>query len=699
MKKSIFAFAALALAFSTATAQVDRSKAPKASAAPEIKIKDAETFKLDNGLTVVLVENHKRPTVSLQLNVDYVPFNEGAIAGNASIAGQLLSTGTTSRSKEQIDEALDFVGASFNTNSNGLFVSTLTKHQDAVLEIVSDVLLNPTFPQTELEKIKKQTLSGLKSNKADAGAISANVSRMLRYGKEHPYGEVESEESVSAITRESVQEFYNTYFRPNVSYLVIVGDVNRKQAEALSKKYFGAWAKAEVPVATLPEVETPEGTQVVFVPKEGAVQSVISITYPVNLKTGSEDAIKASVMNNVLGGGVFQGRLMQNLREDKGFTYGARSSLSSDKYVGYFAAGANVRNEVTDSSVTEFMYELNRLRDEPVAAEDLSLTLNSMNGAFARGLESSQSIARFALNTIKYNLPKDYYKNYLSKLSTVSPADIQEMAAKFILPDNAYIFVVGNLEVAESLKQFDADGEITFLNYKGEVEEPNTMKPAPADVTVEKIFNDYLFAFTQSSDMKTALKKMKKLKDVTIKGSADLGQAVLDINTYKKAPGKYAMAVLYGGAEVQKQKFNGVSGKSINMQTGAKDMDEDEIAEMKVQAQFVPETSYATMGYTTALLGVDNVNGSEAYVVEVTSPKGEASKTYYDVKSHLKVKNVATGEAPTGEKFTSITELKNYKDQDGYMFPWTTQISGAQDLTIEVKEVLVNSKVSDSVFN
>lgn len=699
MKKSIFAFAALALAFSTASAQVDRSKAPKPSAAPEIKIKDAETFKLENGLTVVLVENHKRPTVSFQLDIDYVPFLEGDKAGNSSLAGQLLSTGTTTKSKEQIDEALDFVGASLNTNSRGFFASTLTKHKDVVLGLASDILLNPSFSQVELDKIKKQTISGLKSNKVDASAIAANVSNVLRYGSDHPYGEIETEESVEAITSESIKEFYTTYFRPNISYLVIVGDVNRKEAEALSKKYFGAWKKADVPVATLPKVEAPEGTQVVFVPREGAVQSVINVTYPVDLKVGSEDAIKASVMNNILGGGIFSGRLMQNLREDKGYTYGARSALRSDENIGYFTANANVRNEVTDSSVTQFMLELNRLRDEPVEASDLSLTLNSMNGAFARGLESSQSIASFALNTIKYNLPKDYYKNYLAKLSAVSVADIQEMAAKYILPNNAYIFVVGSMDVAESLKAFDTDGNITFLNYKGEVEEPNTMQDAPEGVTAEKVYDDYVLAFTATTDMKSALKKIKKLKDVTTKGKASVGPAELDINTFKKAPNMYAMSVLYGGAEVQKQKFNGTSGKSINMQTGASDLEGDELEAMKIQAQFIPEMSYATMGYTSTVLGVDKVNGSDAYVIEVTSPKGDKSKVYFDVNNHLKVKNVSTGEAPTGESFTSITEFKNYKNHDGYLFPMTTEISGAQDLTIEVKEVLVNSKLSSDIFN
>lgn len=699
MKKIFIAAASLFLAASVVNAQVDRSKAPKAAPAPEIKIKDAETFKLDNGLTVVLVENHKRPTVSFQMNVDYKAFAEGELAGNSSMAGQLMSTGTTTKTKEEIDASLDFVGASLNTNARGFFATSLTKHKDVVLSIASDVLLNPTFPADELEKLKKQTLSGIKSGKADASVISANVANVLRYGKNHPYGEIETEESVSNITQASVKKFYETYMRPNVSYLVIVGDVTRKEAEALSKKYFGDWKKAEVPSKTLPEVMQPKGTQVVFVPKEGAVQSVINVTYPVDLKVGSENAIKASVMNNILGGGIFSGRLMQNLREDKGYTYGARSALSADENIGFFTASANVRNEVTDSAVTQFMYELKRLRNEPVASSDLSLTLNSMNGAFARGLESSQSIASFALNTIKYDLPKDYYKNYLAKLSSVSAADIQEMAAMYILPENAYIFVVGNADVAESLKQFDTDGKITYLNYKGEEEALVTMQPAPQGVTAESIFEKSILAFTVSDDRKSADKKLKKLKDVTVKGKASIQGNELQINTYKKAPNMYAMAVLFGGTEVQKQKFNGTKGKSVNMQTGAKDLEGDELEAMKLQAQFVPELAYTEMGYKSELVGVDNVNGSDAYVIELTSPTGEVSKIYYDNKTNLRVKNVSTTKLPNGDEATSIVEWKDYKNVDGYMFPMVQAISGVQDLEIEATEIIVNSKLDDSVFN
>ena len=187
------------------------------------------------------------------------------------------------------------------------------------------------------------------------------------------------------------------------AYLIIVGDINMAEAKPMVEKYFGGWAKGDVPAHNYKMPQAPKATQVSFVNKVGAVQSQVSVSYPIKFKPGSEDAIPAAMMNNILGGGVFLGRLMKNLREDKAYTYGARSSLSSSDLVGSFSAGASVRNEVTDSAITEFLYEMKRMvMMEDVSEADLSLAKNQMSGSFSRSLESAQTIAGFALNIELY---------------------------------------------------------------------------------------------------------------------------------------------------------------------------------------------------------------------------------------------------------------------------------------------------------
>lgn len=716
MKKIILSAFALAVLVGTVSAQnkeigkttkvvsakLDRTKAPAAGPAPKVQIGNAEKFVLENGLTVLLVENHKLPRVSFQLNVDYTPFLEGDIAGNSQLAGSLLKDGTTKRTKAQIDEEIDFIGANLNTSSDGIYASSLTKHMDKVLELTSDVLLHPTFPAEELEKLKKQTISGLQQEKDDANSIAANVAKVLRYGKNHPLGEITTEETVEKINQASVQKFYNDYFKPNTSYLVIVGDINRVKAEEVAKKYFGEWKKGTVPTNTLPEVKQPTGTQVVFVPKTGAVQSVINVTYPVDFKPGNADAIKASVTNSLLGGGVFSGRLMQNLRESKGYTYGANSSLAQSRYTGagYFNAFASVRNEVTDSSVTEFLYEMNRMRNDQVTEAEWSRIKNYMNGSFARSLESPQTIANFALNKELNNLSADYYKNYLSSLSAVSLADVQDMSKKYIKPSDTYVLVVGNKDVAEKLAKFDSDKEITYLDNYGNPAKLSEVKAAPAGVTVQTVLEKSLLAFTKSADRKEADKKLKAIKDMTTVMSAEIQGYALEMTEYKKMPNKSAQSITVMGQVFQKTTFNGTKGKTVSMQGGTKELDGEKLAAAKKALSIFDEVNALTSTDKMELKGIEAINGKDAYLIEVTDAKGEKASVYYDVASGLKVREISTEDAGEAGKIVAIADFEDYKEVSGLMFPYVVKRSaGPQSFNFSVVSIEMNKKLTDDLFN
>ncbi len=406
-----------------------RKGSPKPGPAPKIELGKAEQFTMKNGLKVIVVENHKLPRVSFQVFVDVPPILEGELTGNAGLAGQLLTKGTTTRSKSQIDETVDFMGASINSSESGVSGSCLSRYSDQLLEVMADVLLNPTFPAEEFDKVKKQSISALAQDKDDPNAIAENVARAVNNGKNHPYGEVVSEKTLEKITVEKCKEYYQTYFKPNISYLIITGDISLSDAKKKAAKYFEGWKQGDVKKANFSTPQKPASTQVDFVDKAGAVQSVINVTYPIELKNGAADAIKASVMNTILGS-YFGSRLMQNLREAKAYTYGARSVLAPDPVIGYFNAYASVRNEVTDSAIVQFLAELNRLRNEAVPADELSMVKNVMTGNFARSLEDPATVARYALNIARFNLPADYYANYLKNLSMVTAEDIKAMAAK-----------------------------------------------------------------------------------------------------------------------------------------------------------------------------------------------------------------------------------------------------------------------------
>ncbi|HEX2617812.1 MAG TPA: pitrilysin family protein, partial [Flavobacteriales bacterium] len=385
------------------TAQVDRTKAPKPGPPPAVQLGQHKNFVLENGMHVIVVENHKLPIVSLQVRFDIPPIMQGDMAGYQDLVGELLTSGTTTRTKQQLDERIDGLGAQLGGNPDGVFASCLKKNFPAVMELVQDVVENATYPQDEFEKAKTRAISGIQTRADDPDQIADAVGRALTFGKDHPYGEVPTEKTMNNVGRDAVYNYYRYFFKPSIGYLVFVGDITEAEAKALAEKHFGAWKGADLKVqndggvVTVPglgkvipaSLMAPEATgpvRVAFVDRPGSAQSVVKVIFPVELKPNDPMAQTSQVLNTILGGGVFNARLMQNLREDKAYTYGAYSSLDPDRWAGSFSAGCSVRNEVTDSAVVEVLGEVARIQQAPVTADELALTKSYMAGSFARSL-------------------------------------------------------------------------------------------------------------------------------------------------------------------------------------------------------------------------------------------------------------------------------------------------------------------------
>ncbi len=690
MKKIfLFLFAGILLTFSL-SAQLDRSQPPKPGPAPVVNIGDYNMFTLSNGLKVIVVENHKTPVISWQLSLDIDPVMEGDAKGYVDMAGQLMRSGTKNRTKQEIDEEIDFIGASLSTYSTGIYASSLTRHKDKLLDLMSDVLLNPVFPQDELEKMVEQSISALAANENDANFMVDNLITSVVYGEDHPYGEVVTKEKLENITRDHVANYYNTYFKPNTAYLVIVGDITTKEAKELTKKYFKNWEKGDVPKATYANPQAPAENTVAFANRDGAVQSVLAVSYPIEMQPGDPDAIKASVMNSVLGGGVFSGRLMQNLREDKAYTYGARSSLSSDKVVGRFTARTEVGNNVTDSALVEILYELDRMVNEPVDSESLDLVKNFMNGSFARSLESPRTIANFALNIERYNLPKDYYKTYLERLAAVTTEDVTAMAKKYIKPENAWILVAGNKgEVSPKLARFSAANEVLFFDpYGRKVESSGAV--IPEGMTAEKVVEGYIKAIGGAD-------KLKSVTDQKMKMSTEMQGMTIEMESVQKAPDKVLITVSMGGNVMQKQVFDGERGMATAM--GQKtELEGKQLDEMRLQAKMFPELDYANGEYQLELLEVEDLGGQPAYKLQVTNPSGTSVTEFYDVASSLKVRTITTQETQMGP-MTISANYDDYRDVEGVKIPFALkQQTGPQTMDMKVVSVELNSGVSDDVF-
>ncbi len=694
MKQILISAFSLLFALSS-FAQVDRSVMPEPGPAPKIDLGKTQSFTLDNGLKVFVVENHKLPKVTFSLQLDIDGIKEGNKAGASELAGDLMRKGTENKTMDEIDFGIDFIGARLSTSAYGVYASSLVKHQETLLEIMADIVKTPKFPEEELEKLKTQYKASVKSQLNEPDAIASNVRRVLLYGKDHPYGEVMTEETIDNITLDDVKAYYTTYYRPNIAYLAVVGDIKFEEAKSLITKYFKDWEKAEVPTTEFPTPEVPENIQVAFVHKPGAVQSVIMTFNTIELLPGSKDVIPASIANMILGGG-FTSKLNLNLREKHAYTYGARSSLSSDKIIGNFYSTAKVRNEVTDSAITQTLLELINMRDGKITEEELTTIKNYRVGTFAYSLENPQTKARFAISIDKNDLPKDYYETYLEKVAAVTLEDVKEVSKKYFNPFNGYILVVGDKnEIADKIAKFSPTKEIVYYDAYGNEVTESEMKEAPDGVTAQSVLEDYIQAIGGQKN----LKKVKSLKSIY---ATSIQGMPIDVEVYNGKSGQYLSIMSSSGMQLQKQVFDGSKGQVVQMtmtgQMETVDMDEKQVKGIKDESLIFPELVYTSGTYKIELQGVTNLKGEDVYVIDVQKPSGSVQTNYYSVKSKYLVKSITTFESEMGNVFQESV-YSDYKKIGKVYVPYhLNQTVGPNEMDLELKTIEINPKLSNDLF-
>ncbi len=686
MKKYIYSLIAVVVAFSlTAQTTIDRSTAPSPGPARVPTIASYESFELKNGLKVFVVEDHKLPRISMSLILDRDPIVEGEKAGYVAIAGDLLGSGTTTRTKAQLDEEVDFMGARFSTSASSMNVGGLSKYTDDLVEIMSDVLLNPSFEIEEFEKLKSQMTSGLKANADDPDAIAGNLRGATLYGLEHPYGEVMTESTVEAVTLEDCKNYFSSYFRPNIAYMVVIGDITVKDAKKKLSKALKGWKASDVPAHDYEKTSVPSAGRIVMVDKPSAVQSVVWLGNVIDLPQGHPDIEPLRIANQILGGGM-SGRLFTNLREDKAFTYGAYSSFGIDELNSTFGASAKVRNEVTDSAIVEFLMEIGRMRTESVTEEDLIAAKASLSGAFGRSLESTSSAANFALNIARYGLPSDYYNNYLARLEAVTAEDVMRVSNQYMKTDNLTISVVGKAQdVAAGLAAF---GEVEYYDAEGMPTDAPTFLFMPEGITLETVFAKYYEAMG-GVDVLSSLKAMDMKAHLEIPGMP--GQ--LKMRTAKITPNKFMMEQSMQGMTVMKMTYVDGVGKQSGMQ-GEKELEGEELEDLKKQASFVvDELAWMQDLESFTFDGQTLMDGKAVYQVS----EGEKTR-YFEVETGLFYKSTETTETPEGDMAVSMT-VEEWGEYNGIKMPKVSkQSAGQQTFTIIVDSVEFGDDVKAKLF-
>ncbi|MGG6229795.1 M16 family metallopeptidase [Tenacibaculum sp. SDUM215027] len=681
MKTKIFSIVTILFLSLTVSAQIDRTQQPKPGPAPKINLGTPKKFALPNGLQVLVVENHKLPRVSATLTIDNPPMSYGNKKGVEGLLSGMLGTGSTNTPKAKFDEEVDFLGANISFWDEGARASSLSKYFPKVLGLMADAAFNPVFTQEEFDKQMTQSLDGIKNSAKSVKAIASRVENALTYGKNHPFGEFTTEETLKNVTLQDVKDLYNKTYKPNNAYLIIIGDVNFDQIKSQVKDQFGAWKKGDLVTQKLPKVENPSTAEINFIDMPNAVQSELSIISAVDLKMNDKDYYAALLANQILGGGG-TGRLYKNLREDKGYTYGAYSGIGSSRYASRFKTTASVRNMVTDSAMVEAMKEINKIRYQKATQEELNIAKAKYIGNFVRNVEKPQTVASYALNILTNDLPADYYKNYLKNINAVTLNDVQNAAIKYFKGDKARIVITGKgIDVLKNLEK-TADYKINYFDKNGKpTGKPAMSLPIPNGVTASSVVDDYFKAIGGKD-------KVANVKSVMISSEAKVQGMQLNLVQKNATPNKSSVIVSMMGNVMQKVVFDGTKGYQ-EVQGQKKEMTGEELE--KVKNESAPFTDKA---YKTGTLDrVEPIDGNSAYVI-----KHGKKEIFYDVKSGLKVKEVKTAKGPQGDMKVPVV-FSDYKEVNGIKFPHKMiQKNGPMNLEFIVKEIKINEGVSDADF-
>jgi zinc protease len=595
--------------------------------------------------------------------------------------GSLLGRGTVNISKDEFNERVDYLGAYLSFSSGGAYGASLKKYFPEILELMSDGVKNSKFTQEEFDKEVKITLDAIKSNEKSVTSAARRVENALTYGKNHPYGEFTTKETVKNITLEDIKIRYNSYYKPNNAYLIIIGDINPKEIKKMVKTLFSDWKPGDIPSYKIPEAKNVETTEIDFINMSNAVQSEIAVINTIDLTLGDKDYYAALLANQILGGGG-TARLFQNLREDKAYTYGSYSRVSQSRYIGTFKATASVRNMVTDSSVVEIQKEIKKIRYQKVSKQDLKDAKELYIGNFVMDVQKPATAAKYALNRELYNLTDDYYETYLEKINSVTVDDVQNAAIKYFRGDKARIVITGKgIDVLKNLEK--TDYLIKYFDKAGNpIAKPPMTLTIPDGMTAVNVVDKYFNAIGDK-DKIMAIKTVMTVSNATIQG------APLVMTMKAAAPNKTSQVISVMGNTMSKSVFDGEKG--YQEARGQKmDMQPTQIEEAKLS--IVP---FADLAYKKGKLDrIEPIDGVNYFVITFNE-----SEIFYDMKSGLKLKEIKTVKMPDGKEVKVPTTFSDYKEVNGIMFPHAMGTKmGPMDLNFVIKEIKINEGVSDADF-
>lgn len=403
---------------------------------------------LDNGLVVMIVERHNLPAVKVTVGINAGNLNEPAEkAGLAGLTADMLTEGTKNRTAQQLNDEIEFVGGSVGASGGRDYItadlSILKKDLDLGFELLSDIILNPVFPEEEISKKKERLKGALRAKEEDPGFLASREFKKAVFGT-HPYGRLETgtAETLDNIDRQDLVEFHSSYYLPNNAVMSVVGDITYEEVEALIEKYFAAWHAGEVKPPVLPDIDRNKKRKTITLDRDLTQANVI--LGHIGVRRDNPDYYALSVMNYILGGGGFASRLMSNVRDEKGLVYDIHSFFAAGRYGGRFQAGFQTKNESANTAIREVLSEMRRIRNETVSDPELADARAFLTGSFPMKLDMSRKIASFLVAVEYLGLGEDYIDKYPDYINSVTKEDILRVARKYLDPENFVLVVVAD---------------------------------------------------------------------------------------------------------------------------------------------------------------------------------------------------------------------------------------------------------------
>lgn len=607
---------------------------------------------LDNGLKVFFIEDHEQPMVSFNI---LMPGGDALEAKKdaAGFTAAMMMKGTKNKSALDISKTLDGLGASISVRNSTEFTSvsgsSIMKHKDVLFETLTEILTSPTFPEEEMEKLKTQFKTALKSEKSNPASLASNMAKKVLFGSDHPYASVSTEETIDAVTKSDLEKYYNDFYIPNSSTMYIVGDFDTDDMVDWLNEKLSVWEKGEVVKLKMPKPE-PMPRGIYFIERPGSVQSAVrfaNMTVPFS----DRDYMNVNVANHVINSS-FAGRMFKIIREKHSYTYSPTGGHSANRFYNYSIFGSDVRNEVTDSTVISVTNEiLGDLISNGPTEEELETIKQFRIGQFYLNFESSGYLGSLIQRYDFRGVPIRMIKEYPNLYNKVSKKDVQKATKKYLNPQDSYLIVVGDPSVKEQLEKFGP-----IFTYDTDYKPASAL--AEADIDADELIEKYTDAIGGDS----------KIESV----SSVVGTGTISMNAGGQSlPGKtsvtYSNGMMYRLVDLNVYKvqdyFNGKEGWENSSQGNIK-LEGESLEQKKFESDPFKYSNYNDHGYNLEVTGK-----KEGHIVAKLMKGEETIETlYFNENTYLLDKTEKIQESPRGNMLVTVT-YEEYQEVEGIKFP------------------------------